>query len=147
MFVVCCMRLLKSYQPLRDIPGITCPTQLSTCLLCVAGTGLRDAVQLLEAMLNDSTDFVRQGASIAMALVLIQQPESVVEPFRKKVRNTDAWVISLVASVMSVTVLFRVQQQQQPGRGLHTPNTFFTLSQLFVTQQAAGAVNVHLRQI
>lgn len=40
---------------------------------------------LLEAMLNDNTDFVRQGASIAMALVLLQQPESVVEPFRKKV--------------------------------------------------------------
>lgn len=50
-----------------------------------AGTGLKEAVTLLEAMLNDNTDFVRQGASIAMALVLLQQPESVVEPFRKKV--------------------------------------------------------------
>lgn len=50
------------------------------------GTGLREAVSLLESMLTDSTDFVRQGASIALALVLVQQPESVVEPFRKKVR-------------------------------------------------------------
>lgn len=52
-----------------------------------AGTGLKEAVTLLEGMLNDNTDFVRQGASIAMALVLLQQPESVVEPFRKKVRG------------------------------------------------------------
>lgn len=49
------------------------------------GTGLKEGVSLLESMLNDSTDFVRQGASIALALVLVQQPESVVEPFRKKV--------------------------------------------------------------
>jgi hypothetical protein len=42
-------------------------------------------VTLLEALLNDNTDFVRQGACIAMALVLLQQPESVVEPFRKRV--------------------------------------------------------------
>ena len=45
---------------------------------------------LLEGMLNDNTDFVRQGASIAMALVLLQQPESVVEPFRKKVSIYDS---------------------------------------------------------
>jgi hypothetical protein len=55
------------------------------CICVSAGTGLKEAVTLLEAMLNDNTDFVRQGASIAMALVLLQQPESVVEPFRKKV--------------------------------------------------------------
>jgi hypothetical protein len=36
-------------------------------------------------MLGDGTDFVRQGASIALALVLVQQPEAVVEPFRKRV--------------------------------------------------------------
>lgn len=35
-------------------------------------------------MLGDNTDFVRQGALIAMAMVLIQQPESRVEPFRKR---------------------------------------------------------------
>lgn len=50
-----------------------------------AGTGLREAVSLLESMLGDGTDFVRQGASIALALVLVQQPEAVVEPFRKRV--------------------------------------------------------------
>lgn len=35
-------------------------------------------------MLGDGVDYVRQGALIAMALVLLQQPESRVEPFRKR---------------------------------------------------------------
>jgi 26S proteasome regulatory subunit N2 len=44
-------------------------------------------------MLTDGTDFVRQGACIAMALVLLQQPEAVVEPFRKKVGGCGCgWV-------------------------------------------------------
>ncbi|KAI5301586.1 proteasome regulatory particle base subunit [Ascosphaera pollenicola] len=41
-----------------------------------AGTGLSDAVELLEPMLKDSTDFVRQGALISLAMVLVQQNES-----------------------------------------------------------------------
>lgn len=41
-----------------------------------AGTGLDDAIDLLEPMLKDSTDFVRQGALIALAMVLVQQNEA-----------------------------------------------------------------------
>lgn len=41
-----------------------------------AGTGLDEAIDLLEPMLKDSTDFVRQGALIALAMVLIQQNEA-----------------------------------------------------------------------
>ncbi|KKA19067.1 Proteasome endopeptidase complex [Rasamsonia emersonii CBS 393.64] len=41
-----------------------------------AGTGLDEAVDLLEPMLKDPTDFVRQGALIALAMVLIQQNET-----------------------------------------------------------------------
>lgn len=44
----------------------------------------QDAILLLEPMLGDGVDYVRQGALIAMALVLLQQPESRVEPFRKR---------------------------------------------------------------
>jgi hypothetical protein len=44
-------------------------------------------------MLSDGTDFVRQGASIALALVLVQQPEAVVEPFRKRVRGCEACML------------------------------------------------------
>ncbi|KAK4947758.1 proteasome regulatory particle base subunit [Elasticomyces elasticus] len=41
-----------------------------------AGTGLADAIDLLEPMLKDPTDFVRQGALIALAMVLVQQNEA-----------------------------------------------------------------------
>lgn len=38
-----------------------------------AGTGLDEATDLLEPMLKDPTDFVRQGALIALSMILIQQ--------------------------------------------------------------------------
>ena len=41
-----------------------------------AGTGMRAAMDLLEPLLGDAVDFVRQGALIASALVLMQQPEA-----------------------------------------------------------------------
>ncbi|MEW5315325.1 MAG: hypothetical protein WDW38_006765 [Sanguina aurantia] len=53
--------------------------------LACAGSGLKDAVSLLEPMLSDAVDFVRQGALIALALVLMQQPESRVAPLRKRI--------------------------------------------------------------
>ena len=43
--------------------------------LACAGTGMRAATDLLEPLLTDAVDFVRQGALIAAALVLMQQPE------------------------------------------------------------------------
>jgi 26S proteasome regulatory subunit N2 len=41
-----------------------------------AGTGLQAAIDLLEPMLSDDVDFVRQGACIAIALVLMQTSEA-----------------------------------------------------------------------
>jgi hypothetical protein len=38
-----------------------------------AGTGLKEAVALLETLSNDPVSYVRQGALVASALVLIQQ--------------------------------------------------------------------------
>lgn len=38
-----------------------------------AGTGLPDALEILEPLTKDPVDFVRQGACIALAMVLIQQ--------------------------------------------------------------------------
>lgn len=38
-----------------------------------AGTGLPDAVEILEPLTKDPVDFVRQGACIALAMILIQQ--------------------------------------------------------------------------
>ncbi|MFS7959208.1 putative armadillo-like helical protein [Helianthus anomalus] len=41
-----------------------------------AGTGLSEAISLLEPLTSDVTDFVRQGALIAMAMVMIQTSEA-----------------------------------------------------------------------
>jgi len=44
--------------------------------IACAGTGLKDAIGLLEPMTNDPVNYVRQGALIASALILIQHNES-----------------------------------------------------------------------
>lgn len=44
--------------------------------IACAGTGLKEAINLLEPMTNDPVNYVRQGALIASALILIQQNES-----------------------------------------------------------------------
>lgn len=52
-----------------------------------AGSGLDEAVDLLEPMLKDPTDFVRQGALISLAMVLTQQNEA-MNPKVGSIRNT-----------------------------------------------------------
>lgn len=44
--------------------------------IACAGTGLAEAIDLLEPMMKDSVDFVRQGALISLAMILIQQNEA-----------------------------------------------------------------------
>jgi 26S proteasome regulatory subunit N2 len=53
--------------------------------IACAGTGLDEAVELLEPMLKDPVDFVRQGAAISLAMVLVQQND-VLNPRVAKVR-------------------------------------------------------------
>ncbi|OCK84304.1 26S proteasome regulatory complex, non-ATPase subcomplex, Rpn2/Psmd1 subunit [Lepidopterella palustris CBS 459.81] len=43
--------------------------------IACAGTGLDEAIDLLEPMMKDSVDFVRQGALISLAMILVQQNE------------------------------------------------------------------------
>ncbi len=52
-----------------------------------AGTGLDEAIDLLEPMMKDPTDFVRQGALMALAMIMIQQNE-VMNPKVTMVRAT-----------------------------------------------------------
>ncbi|KAK4478284.1 hypothetical protein RD792_017573 [Penstemon davidsonii] len=55
-----------------------------------AGTGLSEAISLLEPLTSDVVDFVRQGALIAMAMVMIQTSEasdSRVGAFRKQLEK------------------------------------------------------------
>ena len=46
-----------------------------------AGTGMREAQQLVQPLLTDAADFVRQGAFVATALIMLQQPESQARPY------------------------------------------------------------------
>ncbi|KIY50568.1 26S proteasome subunit RPN2a [Fistulina hepatica ATCC 64428] len=55
-------------------PHVRCGATLALGLAC-AGTGLADAVAILEPMTRDSVDFVRQGAFIALGMVLVQQAD------------------------------------------------------------------------
>ena len=55
-----------------------------------AGTGLKEAQALLDGLLSDAVDFVRQGAHIATALVLLQQPEARLGAYRKAIDRTIA---------------------------------------------------------
>ena len=43
--------------------------------IACAGTGLKEAVAVLEPLMTDAVDYVRQGALIAMAMVMVQQTE------------------------------------------------------------------------
>jgi 26S proteasome regulatory subunit N2 len=55
-------------------PHVRYGAALALGIAC-AGTGLPEAIELLEPILKDSTDFVRQGVLIAMSMILIQQNE------------------------------------------------------------------------
>nr|XP_012137027.1 PREDICTED: 26S proteasome non-ATPase regulatory subunit 1-like [Megachile rotundata] len=44
--------------------------------IACGGTGLKEAIALLDPMTNDPVNFVRQGALIASAMILIQQTEA-----------------------------------------------------------------------
>ncbi|KAK7611976.1 26S proteasome-like protein regulatory subunit rpn2 [Phyllosticta paracitricarpa] len=61
--------------------------------IACAGTGLDEAIDLLEPMMKDSTDFVRQGALISLAMIMVQQNEA-MNPKVGTVRKTLQKVIS-----------------------------------------------------
>ena len=55
--------------------------------IACAGTGMKDAMAILDVLCADAVDFVRQGALISSALVLMQQPDvhPTVKTFREKI--------------------------------------------------------------
>ncbi|EOD52586.1 putative 26s proteasome regulatory subunit rpn2 protein [Neofusicoccum parvum UCRNP2] len=55
--------------------------------IACAGTGLDEAIDLLEPMMKDSTDFVRQGALISLAMIMVQQNET-MNPKVATIRKT-----------------------------------------------------------
>ncbi|KAL6659058.1 hypothetical protein ACP70R_003098 [Stipagrostis hirtigluma subsp. patula] len=56
-------------------PHVRYGAALAVGISC-AGTGMSEAISLLEPLMSDVVDFVRQGALIAMAMVMIQTNES-----------------------------------------------------------------------
>ncbi|ODQ51271.1 26S proteasome regulatory complex, non-ATPase subcomplex, Rpn2/Psmd1 subunit [Saitoella complicata NRRL Y-17804] len=52
-------------------PHVRYGASLALGISC-AGTGMPEAIKLLEPMIKDPTDFVRQGALISMAMILMQ---------------------------------------------------------------------------
>lgn len=80
--------------PLADSynPHVRYGAAMALGIAC-AGTGLKEALALLEPMTNDPVSFVRQGALIASAMILIQQTEALC-PKAKEFRALYAKVIS-----------------------------------------------------
>ncbi|KAF2752719.1 26S proteasome regulatory complex, non-ATPase subcomplex, Rpn2/Psmd1 subunit [Pseudovirgaria hyperparasitica] len=60
--------------------------------IACAGTGLDEAIDLLEPMMKDSTDFVRQGALISLSMIMIQQNEA-MNPKVATIRKTLTKII------------------------------------------------------
>lgn len=73
-------------------PHVRCGAAMAIGICC-AGSGSKEAISLLEPMLTDPVNFVRQGALVASALVLIQQTE-VLNPKVKEYRQLYSKVIS-----------------------------------------------------
>ncbi|KAK8684929.1 hypothetical protein V6N13_040943 [Hibiscus sabdariffa] len=70
-------------------PHVRYGAALAVGISC-AGTGLSEAISLLEPLTSDVVDFVRQGALIAMAMVMVQINEasdSRVGTFRRKLEK------------------------------------------------------------
>lgn len=60
--------------------------------IACAGTGLDEAIDLLEPMIKDSVDFVRQGALISLAMIMVQQNEA-MNPKVATIRKTLGKII------------------------------------------------------
>ncbi|EAR85471.2 26S proteasome regulatory complex, subunit RPN2 (macronuclear) [Tetrahymena thermophila SB210] len=67
-------------------PHVRYGTAIALGIAC-AGTGYQEALNMIEPMLTDTTDFVRQGAMIGTALIL-QQANQNSEPKLEKFKKT-----------------------------------------------------------
>ena len=72
--------------------------------IACAGTGSKEAIALIEPMTNDPVNYVRQGALIASALILVQHTE-VTCPKVKDFRALYAKVCLISHSLTSDQIL------------------------------------------
>ncbi|XP_057301114.1 26S proteasome non-ATPase regulatory subunit 1-like [Hydractinia symbiolongicarpus] len=73
-------------------PHVRCGAAMALGIAC-AGTGLKEAINLVEPLMNDPVNYVRQYALIASALITIQQTE-VTCPKVKQMREAYTKVIA-----------------------------------------------------
>lgn len=73
-----------------------------------SGTGLNEALRLLAPLTNDQTDFVRQGALIALSLVFIQVTEAqepkvatIKKLFKRMTSDRNEEILSRMGSIIS----------------------------------------------
>jgi 26S proteasome regulatory subunit N2 len=100
-----CPRLLKLLSSSYN-PHVRYGVAMAIGIAC-AGTGIKEGIEILETLLEDRTDFVRQGAYIGLALVLIQQTEGQnkkVTEIRKRIE--DGWtgkheILSKVGAILA----------------------------------------------
>ena len=74
-----------------------------------AGTGCHESIHLLQSLWKDPTDFVQQGAMIASAMVLIEQPESRQEKLRDRINelhgNRGVELMTRMGAIMACGIL------------------------------------------
>ncbi|XP_039055605.1 26S proteasome non-ATPase regulatory subunit 1 homolog A-like [Hibiscus syriacus] len=92
-------------------PHVRYGAALAVGISC-AGTGLSEAVSLLEPLISDAVDFVRQGALIAMAMVMVQINEacdSRVGTFRRQlekiIRDKHEDTMSKMGAILASGIL------------------------------------------
>jgi len=73
-------------------PHVRCGAAMALGIAC-AGTGLKEAIGLIEPLMNDPVNYVRQYALIASALITIQQTEATC-PKVKQIREAYKKTIS-----------------------------------------------------
>merc|ERR1712129_604180 len=79
----------------------------------MAGTGDSNSISLLEPMLTDMTDFVRQGALIGTSLIYMQQGDSCngrkIKSFREKlssiVSDKHQTTLTKMGAIMSIGII------------------------------------------
>ncbi|KAK8579416.1 hypothetical protein V6N13_142625 [Hibiscus sabdariffa] len=92
-------------------PHVRYGAALAVGISC-AGTGLSEAISLLEPLISDAVDFVRQGALIAMAMVMVQINEasdSRVGTFRRQlekiIRDKHEDTMSKMGAILASGIL------------------------------------------
>ncbi|OWB84872.1 hypothetical protein B5S33_g3528 [[Candida] boidinii] len=92
-------------------PHVRYGTAMALGIAC-AGRGLQAAIDVLEPLTKDSVDFVRQGATIATSMILIQQTEKtfpkikeIKEQYAKSIANKHEDSLAKFGSVLAQGII------------------------------------------